>query len=74
MRQENKKLLTTPEAMKRLNISRGTFFSRVRDLGIKPANFNPNLRKQHNPVWRVEDLDQIGAPVDADDDETKDVA
>ena len=72
MTQENKNLLTTPEAMKRLNISRGTFFHRVRDLGIKPANFNPNLRKQHNPVWKVEDLNKIGEPID--DDEKKHVA
>jgi hypothetical protein len=65
MSKENK-LLTTTQAMKRLNISRGTFFSRLKEYGIKPANYNPNLKKQHNPVWRQEDVDRLGTPVEED--------
>ena len=57
-------LLTTEEAMYRLGISRGTFFSRLREHSdIKPANFNPNLKKQHNPVWRQSDVDTLGIPI-----------
>jgi hypothetical protein len=67
---ETRKLLTTEQAMRRLNFSRGTFFSRLRDhKDIKPANYNPNLKKQHNPVWRVEDVDQLGTPINIDEDE-----
>ncbi len=55
-----KQLLTTEEAMDLLHMSRGTFFARVKENGIKPANFNPNLRKQHNPVWRREDVAKLG--------------
>lgn len=65
----NDKVLTTEQAMRRLNISRGTFFSRIREHGIKPANYNPNLKKQHNPVWRREDVDSLGTPINLDEDE-----
>lgn len=68
MRVDEKKL-TTEQAMKRLDISRGTFFSRVKEHGIKPANYNPNLKKQHNPVWSREDVDKLGTPINRDDDE-----
>lgn len=65
----NEKTLTTEQAMKRLGISRGTFFSRVKEHEIKPANHNPNLKKQHNPVWRQEDIDKMGVVLNPDDDE-----
>ena len=65
------KTLTTEQAMRRLNISRGTFFARLRERkDIKPVNYNPNLKKQHNPMWRQEDVDQLGTPINLDDDET----
>lgn len=65
----NEKTMTTEQAMKRLDISRGTFFSRVKEHGIKPANYNPNLKKQHNPVWRRRDVDTLGTPINRDEDE-----
>jgi hypothetical protein len=72
MKESNEKLLTTGQAMRRLNMSRGTFFSRLKEHPeIKPANYNPNLRKQHNPVWRQEDVDKLGTPINIDDDEEK---
>lgn len=65
---QNEELLTTAQAMKRLNFSRGTFFSRLKEHPeIKPANYNPNLRKQHNPVWRVKDVDALVTPADNGD-------
>jgi hypothetical protein len=71
MSKETGKVLTTDQAMKRLNVSRGTFFARLREhKDIKPVNYNPNLKKQHNPVWRQEDVDQLGTPINLDDDET----
>jgi hypothetical protein len=71
MSKETGKVLTTDKAMKRLNISRGTFFARLREhKDIKPVNYNPNLKKQHNPVWRQEDVDRLGTPINLDDDET----
>lgn len=72
MDRSKEKLLTTGQAMRRLNISRGTFFSRLKEHPeIKPANYNPNLRKQHNPVWRQDDVDQLGTPINTDDEEEK---
>ena len=45
-------------------MSRGTFFSRLREHPeVKPVNYNPNLKKQHNPVWRREDVDKLGIPI-----------
>jgi predicted DNA-binding transcriptional regulator AlpA len=63
------KVLTTDQAMHRLNISRGTFFTRIKEHGIKPANYNPNLKKQHNPVWRQADVDTLGVPINVEDGE-----
>lgn len=74
MNKENTNLLTTGQAMHRLNISRGTFFSRIRDKQIKPANYNPNLKKQHNPVWKREDIDTLGIPINDDNEDEKHVA
>jgi hypothetical protein len=66
---ETEKLFTTDQAMHRLNVSRGTFFARLRDhKDIKPVNYNPNLKKQHNPVWRREDVDRLGIPINLDDE------
>ncbi len=55
----NENLLTTEQAMKRLNISRGTFFARLRDKKIKPANYNPALKKQHRPLFDPKDIDTL---------------
>jgi len=75
MRKETGRVLTTEQAMHRLNVSRGTFFSRLRDhRDIKPVNYNPNLKKQHNPVWRIEDVDQLGEPINLDDDDERHIA
>jgi hypothetical protein len=64
------KLLTTDQALKRLGFSRGTFFSRLKEHPeVKPANYNPNLKKQHNPVWKREDVDKLGTPINLDEDE-----
>jgi hypothetical protein len=64
---DKKTVLTTDQAMHRLGISRGTFFARLREKPeIKPANYNPNLKKQHNPVWRIEDVDKLGIPINID--------
>ncbi len=72
MTKETEKLLTTEQAMRRLNMSRGTFFSRLKEhQEIKPANYNPNLRKQHNPVWRRDDVDKLGTPINIDEDESE---
>jgi hypothetical protein len=72
MDRSNEKLLTTEQAMRRLSISRGTFFSRLKEHPeIKPANYNPNLRKQHNPVWRQDDVDQLGTPINTDEEEER---
>jgi hypothetical protein len=56
---EEKKEMTTADALKYLNLSRGTFFNRVAEKSIRPTNFNPGLRKQHKPMWSIEDLDKI---------------
>jgi hypothetical protein len=53
------KLLSTAEAMKRLNISRGTFFKRLRDKKIRAANYNPALEKQHKPLYRESDIEKL---------------
>jgi hypothetical protein len=65
----DKTLLTTDQAIHRLGISRGTFFARLREKpDMRPANYNPNLKKQHNPVWRIEDVDKLGVPINIDPD------
>lgn len=63
-----KKLVTTDEAMGLLRMSRGTFFARVKEQGVKPANFNPNLKKQHSPVWRREDIAKLGVIFEDEDE------
>lgn len=61
---EDKKSLTTEEALKYLGMSRGTFFSRLKERGIKPSNHNPALKKQHRPEYSIEDLDTIKVPTE----------
>lgn len=64
MQNQHDPLLTTDEAMYRLKMSRGTFFARLKEHpDIRPANYNPNLKKQHNPVWRQSDVDKLGIPL-----------
>lgn len=70
MSTKGEKVLTTEQAMRRLGMSRGTFFSRLKEHPeIKPVNYNPNLKRRHNPLWRREDIDTLGTPVNPDDDE-----
>lgn len=59
-------LLTTEQAMKRLNMSRGTFFARLKEHRIKPTNYNPALKKQHKPLFRQEDIDKLAEVSDED--------
>jgi hypothetical protein len=49
-------LLTAEEAAALLRISRPTFINRVNEFGIKPANFNPALRKQRGARYRRSDV------------------
>lgn len=57
-------MLTTTQAARRLGLSRATFYNRLKQHpDIKPVNHNPNLLRQMNPEWRVEDIDKIGNPV-----------
>jgi hypothetical protein len=62
----NENLLTTEQAMARLNMSRGTFFSRIKERKIKPSNYNPALKKQHRPLFRQEDIDKLAEVSDED--------
>ena len=56
------RVLTTEEACKRLGMSRATFYARVKEHSIKPANYNPNLKRQADPRWRLDDVDKVGIP------------
>lgn len=61
---EEKRVLTTEQAAYRLGMSRATFYSRLKQFpDIKPINYNPNLSRQPNPEWRLEDLEKIGKPI-----------
>lgn len=65
MSKEQRNVLTTEQAAKRLRVSRATFFMRLKNFpNIKPVNYNPNLMRQHNPMWYVEDVDKLGTPMD----------
>ncbi len=64
MSQQEQRMLTTEEACRRLGMSRATFYNRLKDrTDIKPINYNPNLRRQPDPKWRLEDVDQLGDPM-----------
>jgi len=70
MSKENERVFTTEQAMHRLGMSRGTFFSRLKEHPeIQPTNYNPNLKRRHNPTWRQEDVDKLGEPINIDEDE-----
>lgn len=61
---EEKRVLTTEQAARRLGLSRATFYTRLKQFpDIKPINYNPNLSRQTNPEWRLEDLAKIGVAI-----------
>ena len=66
--------MTTEDALELLKISRPTFFSRVKEKRIRPANYNPALKKQHRPVWNRKDIEQLAVVDKTADDEEKPAA
>lgn len=61
---EERRVLTTEQAARRLGLSRATFYLRLKQHpDIKPINYNPNLTRQPNPEWDIRDIDKIGVPI-----------
>lgn len=59
-RYDDDDLLTQTEAAAFFQISRSTFQLRCKEMDIWPANYNPALKRQPNPLYRFEEIKGIG--------------
>lgn len=57
----SEELLTPQEAARYLDISEMTLYRRLKEKDIKPANYNPLLKRQKEPRYRKSDLDKLRA-------------
>lgn len=55
----NDSMLTPEEAAKYLNIGIATLYRRMKEKGMKPANYNPMLRRQKEARYTKAQLDEL---------------
>ena len=57
--QQNEEMLTPKEAAKYLDISEITLWRRLKEMNVKPSNFNPLRKRQKDPRYSKADLEKI---------------